>query len=121
LSPGLRGATSRGALTGVSLDQRATERKGGPTEATERPRRIHGQALLEDRLHDHDPQRRCPPRQRPHPLGIDEAIRTGPCNGTVEHISSDEITAQQMALEALAQGSDPEFFDLDEDGKPVES
>jgi hypothetical protein len=47
-------------------------------------------------------------------------IDEGECSGEIKVISSDEITGKQMAKYAKAQGSDPDFFGIDEDGNPIE-
>ena len=43
-------------------------------------------------------------------------ITDGDCSGKVEVSSYQELTPQEAAKALLAQGSDPEFFGLDDDG-----
>jgi len=51
---------------------------------------------------------------------IDEAITNGDCSGRVTTIVSDEVkTGKEMVKLLKAQGSDPEFFQLDEDGNDL--
>ena len=40
----------------------------------------------------------------------------GDCSGSIKVVSSDEIDGAAAAKALSAQGSDPEFFSLDEDG-----
>jgi len=60
------------------------------------------------------------------PLKVDDlddlhhAITTGDCSGKVDFGNSEEVDGPTMAKLLMAQGSDPEFFQLDEHGNPVE-
>lgn len=47
-------------------------------------------------------------------------ITDGPCSGLVTIESCDEVSTVEMAQLLLAQGSDPGFFMLDEDGNYTE-
>lgn len=47
-------------------------------------------------------------------------VRDGNCSGSMKTTSSAEVPSQQMAKLLLAQGSDPEFFQLDENGNPLD-
>jgi hypothetical protein len=44
-------------------------------------------------------------------------IRDGDCSGEVRIVSSKVLTGRQAAKALQAQGSDPDFFRLTEDGK----
>lgn len=50
---------------------------------------------------------------------IDYAITEGDCSGIVKIVETVELTPEQAAKALEAQGSDPEFFGLTEDGKPL--
>lgn len=50
---------------------------------------------------------------------IAAAITEGDCSGAIEHTVV-ELSAPEAARALLAQGSDPEFFMLDEDGAEIE-
>jgi hypothetical protein len=54
------------------------------------------------------------------PFQLAHAITEGDCSGTSKVISSKRLTGKQMAAELLAQGSDSEFFRLDEEGNKIE-
>ena len=47
------------------------------------------------------------------------AISAGDCSGEVKETSHKVITAKQTASELQSQGSDPEFFQIDEDGNEL--
>ena len=47
-------------------------------------------------------------------------IQEGDCSGVYEEIDRKEIDAETAAKELIKQGSDPEFFQLDEDGNDVD-
>jgi hypothetical protein len=47
------------------------------------------------------------------------AITQGHCSGEWDVKSQGEVTPKRMAKLLLAQGSDPEFFGLDEKGKSI--
>ena len=53
--------------------------------------------------------------------GINDDITDGPCSGAVETVSQVELTAKEAADALMEQGSDPEFFQLDEDGNPLDA
>lgn len=48
------------------------------------------------------------------------AITEGDCSGKVEVTGYQELTSKEAAAALLAQGSDPEFFGLDENGKSLD-
>ena len=53
-------------------------------------------------------------------LGLEDIqyeITEGHCSGVTTTSEVKELSGPEMAKELLAQGSDPEFFDLDADGK----
>lgn len=50
---------------------------------------------------------------------IHEMITTGDCSGVVKITSAEELSPQHAARALVEQGSDPEFFDLHEDGSNV--
>lgn len=50
---------------------------------------------------------------------IHEAITTGEWNGEWNAESRIEVTPRQMAKLLIKQGSDPQFFQLDEDGNDI--
>jgi len=51
---------------------------------------------------------------------IDEAINNGDCSGRVTTIVDNEVkTGKEMAKLLKAQGSDPEFFQLDDEGNDL--
>jgi len=43
-------------------------------------------------------------------------ITNGGCSGNIQIVESQEVSAPDMAQMLLKQGSDPEFFSIDEDG-----
>ncbi len=47
-------------------------------------------------------------------------ITDGNWSGEVENDGGTELTPAQAAQELIAQGSDPSFFKLDENGKPFD-
>lgn len=49
-----------------------------------------------------------------------ELITTGPCSGLITITKQGELCGKEMATALLAQGSDPEFFQLDDDGNDLE-
>lgn len=51
---------------------------------------------------------------------INYDITDGDCSGKVEISSYQELTPKEAAKELLAQGSDPEFFNLDKDGNSLD-
>jgi len=51
---------------------------------------------------------------------IGYAITEGHCSGKITTASEAEVTAPEMAKLLVAQGSDPEFFQLDENGNEVD-
>ncbi len=52
---------------------------------------------------------------------IDNAITDGDCSGRVKFIvNNEEKTGKEMAELLKEQGSDPEFFQLDENGNDLE-
>lgn len=51
---------------------------------------------------------------------IEYDISYGDCSGKVEVSSYQELTSTEAAKELLAQGSDPEFFNLDQDGRVMD-
>lgn len=51
---------------------------------------------------------------------INYAITQGDCSGKVEITGYQELTSKEAAAALLAQGSDPEFFGLDENGKSLD-
>jgi hypothetical protein len=53
-------------------------------------------------------------------LEINYDIDSGDCSGKVEVTKYEELTPEQMAKAALAQGSDPEFFGLTNEGLPID-
>lgn len=46
-------------------------------------------------------------------------ITEGDCSGTFKTLSSDELDGKQAADALKAQDSDPEFFQIDEDGNDL--
>lgn len=48
------------------------------------------------------------------------AITSGDCSGQVIFKQHKELTALEAARELMAQGSDPEFFEINERGEDVE-
>lgn len=48
------------------------------------------------------------------------AIEEGDCSGVTKMVSQKELTGKQAAKALKAQGSDPGFFDLDEDGNKLQ-
>ena len=50
---------------------------------------------------------------------INYAITDGDCSGVVSVISTEVLSPQQMARATVAQGSDPTFFGIDQDGNPT--
>lgn len=48
------------------------------------------------------------------------AITQGDCSGVMNRGGSRKISARTMAKALLKQGSDPEFFGLDEEGNDLE-
>lgn len=51
---------------------------------------------------------------------IREAITTGDCSGRVCIVGREEMQGPRAAKELMAQGSDPGFFRLDEEGNDLE-
>lgn len=51
---------------------------------------------------------------------VASAIDEGDCSGKVKITKVEELTGKQAAKALKAQGSDPEFFMLDDDGNPIE-
>ena len=51
---------------------------------------------------------------------VNYAITQGDCSGTMDCGTSKKISAGTMAKALLKQGSDPEFFGLDEEGNDLE-
>lgn len=51
---------------------------------------------------------------------IEYAITDGDCSGVVRVESVKELSPKQAAKALVAQGSDPEFFLLDEEGNEIE-
>lgn len=51
---------------------------------------------------------------------IDYAITYGDRSGMVNETVCEEVTAEKMAQLLMDQGSDPEFFRIDEDGNDLE-
>jgi hypothetical protein len=47
-------------------------------------------------------------------------ITEGSCSGEVKRVSSKALTPRKMAKALMEQGSDPEFFMLDENGNEIE-
>ena len=47
-------------------------------------------------------------------------IEEGECSGDVKVLKTEAISGKEMAEALTAQGSDPEFFQLDEEGNPIE-
>jgi hypothetical protein len=50
---------------------------------------------------------------------INYAITEGHCSGVIKCESSLEVTPKQMASLLIAQGSDPEFMQLDKNGNII--
>jgi hypothetical protein len=50
---------------------------------------------------------------------LDYLINEGDCSGLIHTPTVIELSAEEVAKELIAQGSDPEFFGLDEDGTIV--
>ena len=50
---------------------------------------------------------------------VDFAITDGDCSGKVKTIEAKYISGRQAAKELMAQGSDPEFFQLTESGRTL--
>ena len=51
---------------------------------------------------------------------IDYAITYGPCSGSVEEVERTEIDRKEAVELLKFQGTDPEFFLLDENGDDIE-
>ena len=51
---------------------------------------------------------------------INYDITEGHCSGIVYCTEQKQLTGRAMAEELFKQGSDPEFFELDGDGNPLE-
>lgn len=51
--------------------------------------------------------------------GVHLAITDGDCSGHYETAKSETLTAKQAAKALQAQGSDPEFFQLTDEGKDI--
>ena len=51
---------------------------------------------------------------------IHESITYGNCSGKVHVVAEKELNGKQMADELRNQDSDPEFFQLNEEGEDVE-
>jgi hypothetical protein len=51
---------------------------------------------------------------------INDAITTGDCVGTVKTKSQTELTGRKTADALYAAGSEPGFFQLDDDGNKIE-
>lgn len=47
-------------------------------------------------------------------------IQDGDCSGEFKVVSSHKVSAKKMAQLTQAQGSDPSFFGIDENGKEIE-
>lgn len=47
------------------------------------------------------------------------SITEGDCSGNVDHVKSEILTAKKVVQELINQGSDSEFFQLDEDGNDI--
>lgn len=52
-------------------------------------------------------------------ITVDYAITDGDCSGVVKTMSREILTGKEMADALRDQGSDTEFFGLDEDGNPT--
>jgi hypothetical protein len=52
-------------------------------------------------------------------MDIASEITTGDSSGVVRHIRTTQLSSQQVAKALMAQGSDPEFFGLDEEGHEI--
>lgn len=52
--------------------------------------------------------------------GIEYEITEGDSSGSFEETECIELSGLEAATELIAQGSDPEFFRLDEDGNSLE-
>jgi hypothetical protein len=50
---------------------------------------------------------------------IVDQIEDGCCSGSYTAISNKKASAQKMARLAIAQGSDPEFFGIDKNGRKI--
>jgi len=50
---------------------------------------------------------------------VHRAITDGACSGVVTTVSQQQLTGRQMAHHLIQQDSDPEFFQLDENGKDL--
>lgn len=50
---------------------------------------------------------------------VDEAITTGGCSGKITRVPT-EVDGPTMAKLLIEQGSDPEFFGLDEHGQKID-
>jgi hypothetical protein len=53
-------------------------------------------------------------------LDINYLITFGDCSGKVEIKEEKEVSPQEMARLLIEQSSEPEFFNLDEDGKDLD-
>jgi hypothetical protein len=51
---------------------------------------------------------------------INWQIKYGDCSGTETILSETELSGKEMADALLKQGSDPSFFNLNEDDSPLE-
>jgi hypothetical protein len=50
---------------------------------------------------------------------LSNMINSGDCSGQFKVMAAEPLTPKQMAEECLKQQSDPEFFDLDENGEDL--
>lgn len=50
---------------------------------------------------------------------IGHCIMDGDCSGVTEVLSDEKLTGKEAADALIEQGSDPEFFMIDEDGKEI--
>lgn len=51
---------------------------------------------------------------------VHEAITAGDCSGAIEEVSCTEMTPQEAVKNLEAQGSEPGFFRLGEDGEDMD-
>lgn len=54
-------------------------------------------------------------------IAMHDAITDGDCSGAVRVESTEEVDGPTMARLLRAQGSDPDFFQLDDNGQELEA
>ena len=85
-----------------------------PEKEPKQPRKFYRSILTTEVLSEDTPIMSGTPLE-----DIAYAITEGDCSGRTT-VKSTEVTPQQMAKFLIGQGSDPEFFMLDESGNEIE-